>query len=65
MLMSTDVQAFTVKTFCEAFGIGRSLAYEEIAAGRLKVRKLGRRTLILRPDAERWAKSLPIPGRPT
>jgi hypothetical protein len=62
--MSTDVLAFTVKSFCETFGIGRSLAYVEMAAGRLRARKVGNRTLILRADAEQWADSLPSVRRP-
>jgi excisionase family DNA binding protein len=35
---------------CHRLSIGRSWLYTEIAAGRIKVVKLGRRTLI--PDAE-------------
>jgi hypothetical protein len=52
-------QAYTIKTFCAAFGISRSLAYREIAAGRLDARKIGNRTVILRNEAERWASALP------
>ncbi|MPZ31203.1 MAG: DNA-binding protein [Rhodospirillales bacterium] len=40
-------------------GAGRSKIYQEIAAGRLKVRKLGKRTLILHGDAMAWLQSLP------
>ena len=53
------VSAYTIKQFCEEFGIGRSLAYAEIAAGRLRSRKVGKRTLVLRSDAEKWAALLP------
>lgn len=53
------VSAYTIKQFCEEFGIGRSLAYAEIAAGRLRSRKVGKRTLVMRSDVERWAESLP------
>lgn len=35
---------------CKRLSIGRSWIYAEIAAGRIKVAKLGRRTLI--PDSE-------------
>lgn len=50
--------AFTVKGFCEAYSIGRTLAYEQIGAGRLKAKKVGNRTLILKADADLWANSL-------
>ena len=52
-------QAYTIKSFCTAFGISRSLVYREIAAGRLDARKIGNRTVILRAEAERWASALP------
>ena len=52
-------EAYTIQQFCRAFGIGRSLVYKEIAAGRLYSRKAGRRTLVLRSDAESWAAALP------
>lgn len=55
----SPISAYTIKDFCAAYGIGRSLAYDEIKAGRLKARKVGNRTLILRVDAEEWANSLP------
>lgn len=40
-------------------GVGRSTIFEEINAGRLKARKAGRRTLILRDDLAAWLASLP------
>ena len=39
-------------------GAGRSKLYEEMAAGRLKARKLGRRTLIEVSELRRWVESL-------
>ena len=54
------INAYTIKGFCRAFGIGRSLAYAEITAGRLRIRKAGRRTLVLKVDADAWANSLPM-----
>jgi hypothetical protein len=35
------------------------MIYEEITAGRLIARKLGRRTIVRRSDALRWLRSLP------
>ncbi len=51
--------ALTVNAFCAAYGIGRTRTYEEIASGRLRARKVGNRTLILRSDAQAWASALP------
>jgi excisionase family DNA binding protein len=51
--------AFSVEDFCERFGIGRTAAYAELKAGRLKAQKCGRRTLIPRNEAERWLAGLP------
>lgn len=42
-----------------AASVGRSTIFEEINAGRLKARKAGRRTLILRDDLAAWLASLP------
>ena len=39
-------------------GAGRSKLYEEMAAGRLKARKLGRRTLIETAELRRWIENL-------
>jgi hypothetical protein len=51
--------ALSVNGFCATYSVGRSLFYEELKAGRIVVRKLGKKTLILKSDAERWAQSLP------
>jgi hypothetical protein len=51
-----------------AYGIGdadmgRTTTFREIAEGRLKARKIGRRTVILRKDAEAYLNALP-PAHP-
>ena len=51
--------AYSIDEFCEKAGIGRSFAYQEIRAGKLKARKAGRRTLILHDEAEQYLMSLP------
>ncbi len=56
---AAPVGAFGISQFCRTYGIGRTFCYSEIAAGRLKARKAANRTLILRSEAERWARSLP------
>ena len=51
--------ALTIRDFCRLYGVGRTFAYSEIAAGRLPIRKAGRRTLIVKSDADAWLHSLP------
>jgi len=51
-------RARTVKQFCADYGVGKTLTYAEIKAGRLRARKVGFKTLILHQDSEAWARSL-------
>lgn len=53
-----EKKAYTVAEFCDAYGMKRSTAYSEIKTGKLKICKVGRRTLISREDAEKWLKRL-------
>lgn len=55
---SDGVAAFTIRSFCKAYCVGRTFVYSEITAGRLTAHKAGNRTLILRNDAARWEASL-------
>jgi excisionase family DNA binding protein len=52
-------RALSIPQFCQRYGPGKSTAYQEIQAGRLRARKVGRRTLITLDDAERWLRDLP------
>lgn len=52
-------RALTVKEFCHQYGIGQTQFYEEVKEKRLTVRKVGRKSLITRDDAEIWLRSLP------
>lgn len=54
------IGVFSVNEFCNWAGIGRTAAYAEMKAGRLEARKFGRRTLILKSEAERWLLSLKL-----
>jgi hypothetical protein len=51
--------ARSVDDFAMAIGIGRTTLYAEIAAGRLKARKVGKRTVILDEDGRAFLASLP------
>ena len=50
---------FSINEFCQWAGIGRTATYAEIKAGRLPAKKFGKRTFIIRNDAERWLAALP------
>jgi excisionase family DNA binding protein len=52
-------EGLSIAEACAAAGIGRTKLYEAIADGRLKARKLGKRTLILRDDLFQFLAALP------
>ena len=52
--------AFTVNQFLLWANTSRTTFYKEVSAGRIPIRKLGKRTLVLREDAERWLANLPV-----
>lgn len=56
----TVPELMTVAEFLTRYSIGRTTLYREVAAQRLRLRKLGTATRIARSDAEAWAESLPI-----
>lgn len=43
----------------ENSGVCRTKIYQEIAAGHLKARKIGRVTIVLNSDYEEWLNGLP------
>jgi hypothetical protein len=51
--------AYPLPDFLKLAGIGRTKAYEEINAGRLKARKNGNRTIVLASDARAYLEALP------
>jgi len=53
------VLAHSVESFCAAADLGRSLVYQEIAAGRIHAKKVGSRTIILHDEALRYLRALP------
>lgn len=44
--LSPQKAALTVAEFCRTCSIGRSSFYNLVAAGRIRIKKLGRRTLV-------------------
>jgi excisionase family DNA binding protein len=51
--------AHSINQVTKITGIGRSFLYEEINAGRLVVKKAGRRSLVFDADLKAWLESLP------
>ena len=49
----------SITRFSEDYAIGRTKAYEELKAGRLRGLKIGKRTVISQDDAEAWLRQLP------
>jgi excisionase family DNA binding protein len=50
--------AASVEDSCRILGIGKTKLYEEIAAGRLKARKIGKKTLLPTEQFPAWLQSL-------
>lgn len=49
----------SIRSFCDAYGVGRTRTYDLIAAGKLQAVKNGPRTMIDVESAEQWAATLP------
>ncbi len=62
--MQIEKLAYSVPELAAAAATSRSIIYEQIAAGSLKTRKIGARTVVLAEDARRWLDSLPV-GQPS
>jgi hypothetical protein len=52
--------AFSIRELANKGPIGRSSIYNQIAAGRLRARKIGRRTVILDEDWRAFLESTPV-----
>jgi hypothetical protein len=50
----------SIAQFSEDYGIGRTKTCEELKSGRLRGRKVGKRTIIAEDDAEEWLRRLPV-----
>jgi excisionase family DNA binding protein len=53
-------EGLTVSEACAMAGLGRTKIYQAISEGRLKARKCGKRTIILRDDLRHFLESLPL-----
>lgn len=63
MSSRTDRLAYTVVELAEAAGLGRTTIYREVKSGRLRLTKIGKRSIITVAEAERWLAAVAgIPG---
>jgi hypothetical protein len=53
--------AYRVSEFCQVYVISKASFYREVQAGRLRILKRGRRSLVERIEAERWFSCLRNP----
>jgi hypothetical protein len=59
-LPATSGGAMTVSEFCKWASVGRTKLYAEVKAGRIKLRKIGSKSVVIRSDGEEWLRSLPV-----
>jgi hypothetical protein len=55
-----DRLAYAISELAKLTSLGRQSIYDAISSGHLIARKVGRRTFVLRSDAERWLTGAPI-----
>lgn len=48
--------AYTIDELCQVVGISRAMIYKEIKAQRLRVRKVGKRTVVPVDEVRAWLK---------
>lgn len=56
---SKELLAVSIDQAARRAGVGRGFLYQEIAKGRLRARKAGRRTLVALTDLAAWLEALP------
>ena len=54
--------AYNVRQVCKLSGLSRATVYAAIRGGKLRARKQGARTLVLRDDLRSWLEGLPMLG---
>jgi predicted DNA-binding transcriptional regulator AlpA len=52
--------ALSVRDAMKATSLGRTKLYREMKLGRIAARKIGRKTVFLADEIERYLKSLPV-----
>ena len=64
MMTVGEKQASSIQEFADRYGLARSTVYVEINRGRLKVHKVGKRSLILVRDELEWLRTMPLAHTP-
>lgn len=59
-----DAAALSVTEFCARYGVGKTTFYEELSAGRIRARKLGKKTIVPVEEADNWLRNLPLARKP-
>jgi excisionase family DNA binding protein len=57
-IASEFTAGFSIVEACEHYGISRTRLYQEIAQGRLRLTKIGRRSIIATADGDAWFNAL-------
>lgn len=60
MTTSLPALAYDIPAAVSVSGIGRTKLFEAMKLGKLKARKLGRKTIILPEDLKAFIESLPV-----
>ena len=58
-MQNLNTGALTVKEFLSWARISRTTFYSQVNKGKIPLKKVGKRSLVLRSDAESWLNSLP------
>jgi excisionase family DNA binding protein len=59
-MLSDKQLAYSVEDFADVLAIGRTKAWQLVRKGDIPVRRIGRRTVILREDIIKYVESLPV-----
>src|SRR5689334_7410069 len=54
-----DQLLYTINQCCRLAAIGRTKFYELVASGEIRIREVGKKTLVAAGDMKRWAERLP------
>lgn len=60
MVKSDAPLGLGIAEVCATLGIGRSSVYALLKSGQLRARKIGRRTIFLADEVQRFAETLPM-----
>lgn len=56
-------ELYRIPEICELYSVSRSTLYRDIKAGKIKVVKRGKSTLLARADIQAWANAYMTPSK--